>query len=97
VAVHASRLQGPHGRHGITIVLEDADAGSVLGLRLAAHGLTPRETDVATLVLRGASTKAISSALHISEHTVQDHLKSVFDKVGVRSRRELVGAMLSSS
>ena len=68
---------------------------STLGVLLAAYGLTARELDVARHVLRGDSTKAIANTLHISAHTVQDHLKSVFDKVGVRSRRDLVGRLLA--
>jgi DNA-binding CsgD family transcriptional regulator len=64
-------------------------------LLLSAYGLSAREADVARLVLRGASTTAIVDALHISKHTVQDHLKAVFDKTGVRSRRDLVGRMLT--
>jgi DNA-binding CsgD family transcriptional regulator len=97
LTVHASRLNGPSGEQGITVVIEEADASSVLPLRLSAHGLSPREGEVAILVLRGTSTRVISATLHISEHTVQDHLKSVFDKVGVRSRRELVAEMLTGS
>jgi DNA-binding CsgD family transcriptional regulator len=95
LTVHASRLSGPPREQRITIVLEQADATSTVSLRLSAYGLSHRETEVATLVLRGTSTRGISAALHISQHTVQDHLKSVFDKVGVRSRRELVGTMLT--
>jgi DNA-binding CsgD family transcriptional regulator len=63
---------------------------------LAAYGLSRREAEVARMVLRGASTRAIADDLHISRHTVQDHLKAVFDKVGVRSRRALVGRLLSA-
>ena len=63
-------------------------------LLLSAHWLTQREAEVARLVLRGQSTRLISEELHISQHTVQDHLKAVFDKVGVRSRRDLVGRLL---
>lgn len=95
LTVHASRLNGPSGERRISVVIEQADPNSTLPLRLSAHGLSPREGEVATLVLRGHSTRAISATLHISEHTVQDHLKTVFDKVGVRSRRELVAAMLT--
>jgi DNA-binding CsgD family transcriptional regulator len=95
LTVHASRLNGASGEQGITVVIEEADASSTLPLRLSAHGLSPREGEVATLVLRGTSTRVISAMLRISEHTVQDHLKAVFEKVGVRSRRELVAAMLT--
>ena len=79
----------------IAVVVEPAEPQSTLGVLLAAYGLTARELDVARHVLRGDSTKAIANTLHISAHTVQDHLKSVFDKVGVRSRRDLVGRLLA--
>jgi DNA-binding CsgD family transcriptional regulator len=41
-------------------------------------------------VIRGHSTKQIAAELFIAEHTVQRHLTNIFDKVGVRSRRELL-------
>jgi DNA-binding CsgD family transcriptional regulator len=64
-------------------------------LVLSSLGLTRRESEVALLVLRGASTKAIGAELHLSAYTVKDHLKSIFDKTGVRSRRDLVAQVLT--
>jgi DNA-binding CsgD family transcriptional regulator len=90
LSLHASRLGSQ-----VAVVVEPAQAQSTLGVLLAAYGLTARELDVARHVLRGDSTRAIADTLHISAHTVQDHLKSVFDKVGVRSRRDLVGRLLT--
>ena len=92
--LHASRLRSASDTR-IAVVLEPAEPQSMLGVLLAAYGLTARELDVARLVLRGDSTTTIAGSLCISSHTVQDHLKSVFDEVGVRSRRDLVGHLLA--
>ncbi|MET9486553.1 LuxR C-terminal-related transcriptional regulator [Nocardia sp. NPDC006630] len=94
LTVYASRLQGPPSEQRISVVIKTAETAATIPLLLSAHGLSPREAEVARLVLRGTSTQLISDTLHISPHTVQDHLKAVFDKVGVRSRRDLIGQLL---
>ncbi|WP_418607787.1 helix-turn-helix domain-containing protein [Georgenia sp. SUBG003] len=63
---------------------------TLIGLLLVAYGLTERERDICREVMAGYSTADIAARLFISALTVQDHLKSVFAKVGVRSRGELV-------
>jgi DNA-binding CsgD family transcriptional regulator len=88
IAVDASPLLDEPG--GVSVVLRPAPAPSVLDVRLRAAGLTEREREIARLVLRGDDTAAIAAALHLSPWTVQDHLKSIFDKTGVRSRRAFV-------
>ena len=45
--------------------------------------------------MRGWSTAEMANTFHISAHTVQDHLKAIFEKVGVQSRRELVGQLFA--
>lgn len=94
LALHASRLNREAG--DVTVVVEPVEPRATVPLVLTASGLSPREAEIARLVLRGSPTRTIADELHISPHTVQDHLKAVFDKLGVRSRRDLVSHLLGT-
>ncbi len=65
-------------------------------LFLRAHGLTPAQERVAGLALRGLTTRQIAAELFISTNTVQEHLTGVFDRIGIRSRRELAATLLGA-
>jgi DNA-binding CsgD family transcriptional regulator len=90
VVLHGAPL-APSGRGRVAVIIEPALPHRIAPLLMSAYGLTEREREVTTLVLQGASTADLAEALTVSTHTVQQHLKSIFDKTGVRSRRDLVG------
>ena len=75
----------------IAVIIQPAPASEVAPLVALAYGLTDRECEVTQLCMQGHSTKVMARALHVSPYTVQDHLKSIFRKTGVRTRGELVG------
>ncbi|MBA2678965.1 MAG: LuxR family transcriptional regulator [Ktedonobacteraceae bacterium] len=89
--LYASRLRNPNSQGQITVIFEMAQPLEIAPLIMQAYNLTKREGEVTQCILRGWSTTEISTALSISSNTVQDHLKAIFEKVGVRSRRELAG------
>ena len=60
---------------------------------MRAWGLTRREREVARLVIDGLSTEDIAAALFISVHTVRDHLKMIFGKMGVSRRQDMIAAL----
>ena len=74
-----------------------AGVEDILGLVSRASGLTPREGELVALLIEGLDTRELAKRLLISRHTVQDHLKSVFEKLGVRSRRELVSSVFAQA
>jgi DNA-binding CsgD family transcriptional regulator len=75
------------------IVIEPARSSEMLPLFVAAYGLSPREEAVLAELVTGATTTETARALQISPHTVRDHIKSLHEKVGVRSRAELVSQL----
>jgi DNA-binding CsgD family transcriptional regulator len=95
LVLHASRLAGPGATGQIAVIVEIARPVEVAPLILAAYELTPRERTIAALVLAGRSTEQVAAELCISPLTIQQHLKAVFDKIGVRSRRELVAQIFA--
>lgn len=88
LTLHATRPDPGDDR--VAIVIEPASGPRSATVRLEAHGATAREREVATLLARGLTNPEIAEALVLSPHTVQDHVKSLFEKLDVGSRQELV-------
>jgi len=88
--LYGTRLSGDSdGR--TAVIIHPATPQDVAPVIALSYGLTERECQVAMQCVQGRVTKEIARALSLSPYTVQDHLKSIFDKTGVRSRGELVG------
>jgi DNA-binding CsgD family transcriptional regulator len=94
VMLHGQALAGARGRRAV-ITIQPVGPEQITALLMSAYGLTDREEQVTRHVLQGRSTAEIAAALAISGYTVQDHLKSVFEKTSVSSRRELAGRVFA--
>jgi DNA-binding CsgD family transcriptional regulator len=77
----------------LSLVIEPVSPYELAEVIAEAYGLTPREREVARLVVSGSSNPEVAATLSISVTTVQDHLKKVFAKLGVGSRHELTARM----
>jgi DNA-binding CsgD family transcriptional regulator len=93
LVLYASRLRGAGGQTEISVIFEMAQPAEIAPLIMQAYDLTKREGEVTQCVLRGWSTHEIAGQLHISQNTVQDHLKAIFEKVDVGSRGELAARL----
>jgi DNA-binding CsgD family transcriptional regulator len=89
ILLHGASLVTDGRRRG-AVIIEAAHPARLAPLLMTAYGLTRREREVTRAVLRGDTTAEIAATLRMSGHTVQQHLKNIFEKVGVRSRRELI-------
>ena len=98
VTLRAARLDGsrPLTESGIAVTIEETSPPDRLEVFSLAFGLSPRHRDLVSLLAAGADTKEMAQRLFLSEHTVQDHLKTIFDKTSTHSRRTLLSRALGT-
>jgi DNA-binding NarL/FixJ family response regulator len=96
LVVHASSLVAVDGSAGPTaVVIEPASRVDLMPIIVDAYQLSAREQQVIGALARGSSTAEMAAELFLSPHTVRDHIKSIFAKVGVSSRSELVAQLFA--
>jgi DNA-binding CsgD family transcriptional regulator len=97
LVLHASALTGlgDPSADSVAVVIEPAKSSEIAPIIIEAYSLTPREREVVGALACGDTTSEVAARLFMSQHTVRDHIKAVFDKVGVSSRAELVAKLFA--
>jgi DNA-binding NarL/FixJ family response regulator len=91
LSFRAARMAGNDQPDGnIAVTIEAVYPPERLSLYCRAHGLTRRETELVTALAGGSDTRQLARDLHVSENTVQDHLKAIFAKTETGNRRTLM-------
>lgn len=80
----------------IAVTIEEASPTERVSLFGRAFGLSPREIELLSHLMTGTDTKELARRMFLSEHTVQDHLKSIFSKTATRNRRSLLARALGT-
>lgn len=98
LTLRAARLEGdaPAHERDIAVTIDKATVDERISLFARCTALSTRETELLGHLAGGADTRDIAARMFVSPHTVQDHLKSIFDKTGTRSRRALVAHALGA-
>lgn len=80
----------------IAVTIELASPADRARIYASSYGFSGRETEILDRLLAAENSRELAQALHLSENTVQDYLKSIFVKTNTRSRRQLVGQVIGS-
>jgi DNA-binding CsgD family transcriptional regulator len=98
LALRAARIDDHYRSQpqDIAVTIEKCGPRERADLFARVHGLTRRESDVLGRLSAGDDTRGAARALRVSEYTLQDHLKAIFDKTGLHDRRSLLAASLGS-
>jgi DNA-binding CsgD family transcriptional regulator len=78
----------------VAVTIAECRAGERLSLFARCAALSTRERELLDHLAAGADTREVAARMFVSEYTVQDHLKSVFEKTGTHSRRALLARAL---
>jgi DNA-binding CsgD family transcriptional regulator len=84
------------GDRRIAVTIEEALPAERVSTFGRACGLSLRERDLLDHLVAGGDTREIAALMFLSEHTVQDYLKSIFAKTSVRNRRTLISKALGT-
>lgn len=80
----------------IAVTVEESTPVERLDLFARVSALSARESELLTHLVSGTDTREVAGRMFLSEHTVQDHLKSVFAKTQTRSRKALLARALGT-
>ena len=96
LTLRAARIEdgAPRADSRIAVTIEDTAPLDRARLFASAHGLSSRESELLNHLATGADTHTLARLMFLSEHTIQDHLKSVFAKTSVHNRRALLSRAL---
>ena len=84
------------GAATLVVTIEEASAAERTDLFSRASGLTAREHEVLDLLAAGSDTRTMARRMSLSEHTIQDHLKSIFAKTGAHDRVTVLSRALGT-
>jgi DNA-binding CsgD family transcriptional regulator len=76
-------------------VIESAQPSEIAPIIAPAYDLSGREREITELIAQGCATAEIANRLFLSRHAVRDYVKTIFAKVGVSSRGELVAHLFN--
>ena len=98
LTLRAARIDDsrPAQERDIAVSIEDSSPAERASLFCRAYGLSPRESELLGHLLRGHATENLSRLMFLSQHTVQDHFKSIFAKTAVHDRRTLLARVLGT-
>lgn len=97
-ALRAARIgeAQPPDQRAVAVTMEEASPVERMSLFARAFGLSARERELLSHLMTGIDTRAVAQRMFLSEHTVQDHLKSIFSKTSVHNRRTLLSRALGT-